>query len=43
MQLNIEIEEYVGAKDCQWATRTVSIQGFNRPVKVDYLCKKSRA
>ena len=37
MQLNIEIEEYVVAKDYPWVTRTISIQGFNRPIKVEYL------
>ena len=41
MQLNIEIEEYVVAKDYPWVTRTVSIQGFNRPIKVEYLWKKA--
>lgn len=40
MQLNIEIEEYEVVKDCRWVIRTVSIRGFNRPVKVDYLWRK---
>lgn len=37
MQLNIEIKEHVAAKDCQWTIRTVSIQGFTQPIKVEYL------
>lgn len=41
MQLNIEIEEDVLARDCSWVTRTISIQGFNRPIKVEYLWRKA--
>ena len=38
MQLNIEIKEFVAAaaKSCPWVIRTVSIQGFTKPIKVEF-------
>ena len=41
MKLNLEIEEYEVVKDCRWVIRTVSIRGFNRPIKVEYACRKA--
>ena len=41
MQLNIEIEEEVVAKDYPWVAIIISIQGFNRPIKVEYLWRKA--
>ena len=41
MQMHFEIKEFVVAKVNPWIARTVSIQGFNRPIKVEYLCKKA--
>lgn len=36
MNIEIEIKKYeVTAKET-WLTRTVSIKGFNRPIKVEY-------
>ena len=37
MQLNIEIKECGTTKERVWVLRTVSIRGFNRPIKVEYL------
>ena len=41
MQLNIEIKEDVVAKEYPWVDRIISIQGFNRPIKVEYLWRKA--
>ena len=40
MHIEIEIKEYVRAKDCQWTIRTVRIRNFNRPIKVEYVWRK---
>ena len=41
MQLNIEIKECGTTKKRVWVLRTVSIRGFNRPVKVEYLWEET--
>ena len=39
MQLHFEIEEcVVAAKANPWIMRTVSVQGFSRPIKVEFCC-----
>ena len=43
MQLHFEIEEYVvSAKANPWIMRTVSVQGFSRPIKVEFFCQAGR-
>ena len=37
MQLNIKIEEGGTTKERVWVLRTISIWGFTRPIKVEYL------
>ena len=41
MNIEIKIEERGTAKKCVWMLRTVSIQGFTRPIKVEYLWRKA--
>ena len=43
MQLNFEIKEFVvSAKANPWIMRTVSVQGFSRPIKVEFFCQAGR-
>ena len=42
MNIEIKIEERgTTTKKCVWMLRTLSIQGFTRPIKVEYLWRKA--
>ena len=42
MNIEIKIEERgTTTKKCVWMLRTLSIQGFTRPIKVEYLCEET--
>ena len=42
MNIEIKIEERgTTTKKCVWMLRTLSIQGFTRPIKVEYLWKET--